>query len=119
MRAFLVSILIFFITVCVAFSDPWISTPTTTTETTSYQLIVDTRTPMTFLAHKNADGTYMGAFDIDTLNPPLSNGIHNLTIQGFNSLWGLSTNIHPFVVSKPAELDVISVVNTTKSDPRQ
>ena len=101
----------------VALAVPWISTPPTTTEMTSYALTIDGGAPIPILAHKNQDETYIGAFDIGTLDPPLSNGNHNLTIQGFNTLWGLETNIHPFDVDKPADLAVISNVEVTATDP--
>jgi len=101
----------------VALADPWISTPSTTSQITSYQMIADGGAPVAVLPHINQDGTVMFAFDLGPLN--LSNGNHNITVQGFNTLWGLQTNIFPFEFSRPADLEDIPSIALSPADPRQ
>jgi len=110
-------VLILLLSASVALAVPWMSTPSTTSQITSYQMIVDGGSPVAVMPHVNADGSVMFAYDLGLLG--LSNGNHSITVQGFNTLWGLQTAPFPFAFVKPASLEDIPSIGLSPDDPRQ
>jgi len=116
-KLLIIALSLLVVSVGAALAGPWISAPPTTSQITSYQMIVDGSAPVSVLPHTNADGTLMFAYDVGLLN--LSNGNHTITVQGINSLWGLQTNVFPFDLEKPANLEPVGNIILSPVDPRQ
>jgi len=110
-------ILVLILSASIALAVPWISTPPTNSQITSYQMVVDGGAPVAVLPHVNQDGSVMFAYDLESL--ALSNGNHSITVQGFNTLWGIETNVFPFAFEKPASLEAIPSILLSPVDPRQ
>jgi hypothetical protein len=101
MKKTFLTLLIFFSLVSFVIAMPFLYTTPTTDAITSYMVILDD-IDYPLLPFENSDGTVMGVIDLGTLN--LSNGVHNGTVQAFNTLWGIQTDAVPFEFTKPASL---------------
>ena len=86
----------------VVFAKPFILTAPTNSEITHYIVTIDGE-PETILSEDLGDGTVRMHYDLAPLN--LASGQHDVTICGFNDLWGLETNPIPFDFNKPATLE--------------
>jgi hypothetical protein len=109
------TLLIFFSLSSFVSAMPFLYTTSTDDPVTSYMLILD-GIDHPLLPYENSDGTVMGVIDLGSLN--LSNGVHNGTIQAFNTLWGIKTDAVPFEFTKPASLTNPSI-GLSSIDPRQ
>ena len=108
------TLLIFFSLSSFVSAMPFLYTTPTTDAVTSYLFILDD-IDYPLLPFENSDGTVMGVMDLGPLN--LSNGVHNGTIQAFNTLWGIQTDAVPFEFIKPASLVNPNIV-LDPTDPR-